>query len=195
MDGIAERIKDGSVLLRNGRIQLPNIRLRNYHVLRERSVRIHTDDLYVLADVGFAGAALQALAAGHVHLGRNEVTFFHASDFISASNYFTAELVPRNQRRTDASLRPAVPFIDMQISAADGSDFDLYQDVITAELRDLYFANFRSRRGTGFHDRLHRLWHPTPSRRANRFLHCREGCVLAPLRVSLGTKGFTCKAP
>src|SRR6266702_2830370 len=142
MDGIAERIKDGSVLLRNGRIQLPNIRLRNYHVLRERSVRIHTDNLYVLADVGFAGAALQTLAAGHVHRRGNEVPLLYAGDFISASNHFAAELVPRNQRRMDASLRPAVPFIDMQISAADGSDFDIYQDVSTAELRDLLLREF-----------------------------------------------------
>src|SRR6266851_8347312 len=169
MDSIAERIKNGSVLLRNGRIQLPNIRLRNYHVLRKCSVRIHTDDLYVLADVGFAGAALQALAAGHVHLRGNEVTLLHAGDFISAINHFATELVPRNQRRMDASLSPAVPFIDMQIGAADRSDFDFYQDVSAAELRDLYFANFRSRGGTGFHDSLHRLWHPTSSRRANRF--------------------------
>src|SRR5260370_11800296 len=165
MDSIAERIKNGSVLLRNGRIQLTNIRPRNYHVLRKCSVRIHTDDLYVLADVGFAGAALQALAAGHVHLRGNEVTLLHAGDFISAINHFATELMPRNQRRMDASLSPAVPFIDMQIGAADRSDFDFYQYVSAAQLRALYLANFSCRAGTWISAQRHLLWPPpSPSR-------------------------------
>src|SRR4051812_33797860 len=69
VNGVAEWIEQGSVVGRNGRIDLPDIRFGDAHVFGEGAVFIDADDLNVGADVGFADAALVTLAAGDVHLG------------------------------------------------------------------------------------------------------------------------------
>ena len=56
----------------------------------------HSDDFYVLANMGVAGAALQALSAGHMHFRRNKVALLHAGDFVSQSDYVSAKLMPWN---------------------------------------------------------------------------------------------------
>ena len=155
MNGIAQRIEDGGILLRNGGIELPDIGFGNDHVLGEGAVGIDADDFHVLADVRFAGAALQALAASHVHLGGDKVAFFHAGDFIAESRDFAAEFVAGNQRRVNAVLRPAIPVVDVQVGAADGRDFHFDQDVVASEGGNLYFADLRARRGFRLDHRQH----------------------------------------
>src|SRR6266404_9792711 len=126
---VAERIENGSVFLRNRGIEFPDIRFGDDHVLGKSAISIDADDLHVLADVSFAGAALQTLAAGYVHLSGNEIAFFHAGDFIAEGYYFAAELVSGDERRMNASLCPAVPLVNVKVSAADGGDFYLDQDI------------------------------------------------------------------
>src|SRR5205814_3751585 len=105
--------------LRYRRIELPNIRFRNHHVLGKRPVRIHTNDLHVLADMRFPGAALQAFAAGHVHFGGNEVAFLYSCDFISTGHHLTAEFVPRNKWGMYPALRPTVPLVYVDVGSTD----------------------------------------------------------------------------
>ncbi len=114
---------------------------------------------HILADMRFAGAALQTLAAGHMHLGRNEIAFLDAGDFIPEGCHFAAKLMAGNQRGVDPVLRPAVPLINMKIGAADGRNFDLDQDIGPAKRRNLDLADFRSRRGFRLHDREHGFLH------------------------------------
>src|ERR1044071_2933141 len=122
MDGIAQRIEDGGVLQRDSGIELPDIRFGDDDVFGEGAVGVDADNFDVLTDVSFAGAALQALAASHVHLGGNEVALLDAGDFVAKGRYLAAELVSWNQRRMDAILRPAVPVVNVQVGAADGRD-------------------------------------------------------------------------
>ena len=104
-------------------------------VLAEGSVCIDADDLHVLTNVSFAGATLQALAAGYMHLGRDEVAFLHAGNFVAEGHNFAAEFVSGNQRRMDAVLSPAVPVINMKVSAADASAQDSDQNIVDADGR------------------------------------------------------------
>ena len=126
----------------------------NDDVFGEGAVGVHADDLHVLADVGFAGAALQALAAGHVHLGGNEVAFLDAGDFIAERRHFSAEFVPGNQRGMNAVLRPAVPFVNVQVGAADGRNLHLDQHIRPAKGRNFDLADLRTRRAICFLRRL-----------------------------------------
>src|SRR5205085_5094861 len=135
---------------RDAGIQLPDIGLGDHHVLGESAVSIDADDFHVLADVGFAGAALQAFAAGDVHLGGNEIAFFHARDFIAVGNDFAAELVPGNERRMNAPLGPAIPLVDVEVGAADGSDFHFDQNIRASEAWDLDLANLGAGAGLRF---------------------------------------------
>ena len=122
MNRVAQRIKNGGVLLRNGGIEFPDVRFWNDYIFGEGAVCIDADNLHVLADVGFAGAALQALAACHMHFGGDKVAFFHTRYFIAECGYLAAKLMPWNQWRMNAVLRPAVPVVDVQVGAADGGN-------------------------------------------------------------------------
>ena len=113
VNSIAQRIENRRVFRWNGGIKLPDIRFWNDDVFRKSAVGIDADDLHVLADVRLAGAALQALAAGHVHFGGNEIAFLYAGDFVAECGYLAAKFVPGNQRRVNAALRPAIPVVDM----------------------------------------------------------------------------------
>src|SRR5262249_32421047 len=112
---------------------------------------IYADDLYVLANVGFAGAALQALAASHVHFGGNEVTFSYCRDLVTECNDFATKLMPRNKWRMNAPLRPAVPFVDMKVGAADRGDFDFDENVGAPDGWNFDLPNLSSRSGIRLH--------------------------------------------
>src|SRR5271157_403979 len=165
---VAQRIEDGRVFLRDGRIELPDVRLGNDDVLGEGAIRVHADDLHMLADVRFAGAALQALAAGHVHLGGNEVAFLDARHFVPDRFNRAAELVPGNQWRMNATLCPLVPLVNVQVRAADGRHLDLDQYIGGAKLRFGNFADLRARRGLRLYHGKHRIWHESGSSAAER---------------------------
>ena len=86
---------------------------------------VDADDFHVLADVRFASAAQQALAASNVHFSGDEIAFLHAGHFIAEGDNLAAEFMSGDERRMNASLRPAIPFINVEIGAANGSGFDL----------------------------------------------------------------------
>src|SRR5579859_1685977 len=133
MYGVAQRIEHRSVIRWNGGIDLPDVRFRNADVLSEGAVGINPDDLHELADVGLAGAALEAFSAGDVHLGGDEVTLFHGRDLAADGGHSSAKFVSGDERRMDAALRPCVPIVYVKVGAADRGDLYLDQHVGVAE--------------------------------------------------------------
>ena len=59
----------------------------------------------------------------------------------------------------NAILRPAIPFVDVQIGAADGCDFHPNQHVGASEAWDLHFPNLRPRSGFRLNDGQHSVGH------------------------------------
>ena len=96
--------------------------------------------------MALAGAALQALAARHVHLGGNEIAFLDTRDLIAKRDHLPAKLVPWNQRWMNAALRPTVPVVNVKIGAANRCNSHLHQHVATPERGNLHLAKFRARR-------------------------------------------------
>ena len=155
MHCIPQRIQQRGVLGRNRRRQLPDVALGNDGVARERPVRIHAQNPHVLADVRLADAALHALAAGHVHLRRNQVALFHRSHAATHSGHSARELVARNQRRMDAPLRPWVPVEDMQVGPANAGSLHPHQHLAGAGRRNRNLAQLDAGRSVSFYYRLH----------------------------------------
>src|SRR5438128_6704601 len=115
MHGVAQRIEHAGIVRGNAGIDLPDVRFGDLDILGKSAIGIHADDLYVLADVGLADTTLEAFAAGHMHLGGNEVAFLDGSDVFAYRGDMPAEFVPGNKRRFDAALCPLVPVVDVQI--------------------------------------------------------------------------------
>jgi len=51
---VSQRIENRAVMFGNCRVQLPDIRRRNFHELRERAVLVDADNPQILANVRFA---------------------------------------------------------------------------------------------------------------------------------------------
>ena len=120
---------------------------------------VYADNLYVLANVCLAGAALQALATGHMHLSGDGVAFLDASDLAANRFDHTAEFVTRYQWRMNAPLRPLVPVVDVKVGTTDGSNFDFDENVCGAEFGFRYLADFAARRRCGLDYGKHGVGH------------------------------------
>ena len=78
----------------NCRIQLPDIRRRNLHELREGPVLIDPDNAQVLADVRFAEPALVAMSAIDVHLRAHKIARLDRADLVAHALDRAAKLMP-----------------------------------------------------------------------------------------------------
>ena len=94
-----------------------------------------------------------------MHFGRNKVPFFYAGDFIAVGDHFAAEFMSGNEWWMNSPLRPAVPFVDVQVSAANRRDFNLHQHVSPAKAWNFDFTNVRSWRGFRLNHRQHGIGH------------------------------------
>ena len=104
MNGVAQGVEDGGVVHRNRRVDLPDVRFRDFDELGKAAVHVDADDAHVLADVALAGAALEAAPAGDVHFRRDELARPRRRDLGAHALYHAAELVTEDQRRVDAAL-------------------------------------------------------------------------------------------
>src|SRR6185437_10196015 len=113
--GVAQGIEDGAIVGRNALRQRHNVGCRNLYELGEAPGSVHAEDAHRLADVRLAAAALEAMAAVHVHVGGDILTGLEALDLAAHAFDVSAELMAERQRRVDAPLSPAVPFIDVEV--------------------------------------------------------------------------------
>ena len=135
--------------VRNRRIEPPDVVFRHRDVLGERSVAIDADDLDALADVRLAGAAEQAGEIGDVSLGRDAVAGAYRAHGVADGHDRPHELVPDDDRRLDARLRPLVPRIDVEIGAADAGLLDADQYVGRADRRHRHVGKEKPGPGPG----------------------------------------------
>src|SRR6185312_5376238 len=113
VDGVPERIENGTVMFGDTGIQFDDVGRRNFHKLRECAILIDPDDPQVLANVRLAHTALMAMPTVDVHFRADEVAHAHGGYFISDAVNHATKLVPQGDRWLDAPLRPAVPSIYM----------------------------------------------------------------------------------
>jgi hypothetical protein len=170
---IAERIEQRAEVARYRRIELPDIARRNLHKVRKRAVRIHTQDLHELADMGLPAAALQAMSAGHMHLRRDKITDANTLHTLAHRRNRPAKLMPGNIWRFDPRLRPLVPMKDVQVRSADARRLHGHQHIGRADLRNGHGAHLHPRAGRNLHQCLHRLRN-----------HPCLASLLCPLRLS-----------
>ena len=144
MDRVAEGVVERAEIARNGGIELPDVGGWDTDVICKGSIGVYAKDFDELADVRLSAAALQAVTAGDVHFGRDEVADGDALDQTAYRRDGTAELVAGDVGRLDAGLCPLVPVEDMQIGAADGGGFDSYQNIGGTDIGYRHLAHFHA---------------------------------------------------
>src|ERR1041385_6166680 len=106
MHGVAQRIKTGKHIERNGRISVPTVVLRNRDELGPRTGAIDANALCVWAKMTAPGQAVAAMSTSDVSLAHDEIALrksFHViADLIDNAD----KLVADRHRHRDRLLRP-----------------------------------------------------------------------------------------
>ena len=153
--GVAQRVHDRRVVLRDGRVDLPDIPRRNAHELGEASVLVDADHFYELANVRLSNAARQATAAIHVHFRAHKFAFADSLHVRADFFHRAAEFMTEGERRVQARSRPAVPMIDVHVRSADRSRADAHQHFIRPRRRNRNGFQLRALLGTRLAKRFH----------------------------------------
>ncbi len=143
MHRVAEGVVDGGPLGIDPFGHAPEVGLGHGDIVGEAAVAVHAQDDHVLAEVGVAGAALEALVADHVHLGGDQVADPVMTDVGAGFHDGAVEFVARRDRGLEPVLGPLVPLVYMQVGAADGPFVDLDQDFIGLDGRDGDLLHFQ----------------------------------------------------
>ena len=119
VDGIAKRIEAGKDIQRNGRIGVPCISRGNGDEFGPGTGAINADALRVRTKMTTAGETIPAMSAGDVAFPDDEVAFGKSAHICSHRCDLTDKFVADCHRHGNGLLRPIIPIINVNISAAD----------------------------------------------------------------------------
>ena len=132
-------------------------------IAREAPRPVDADADGVAAQMTPPGAAVAAVAAGHMALARDPVADLQAADFHADFGDFADERMADDHRNRDGGLRPFVPVVDMDVGAADRRLLDLDQHVIVADGGQRGVLHPDAGLGLGLDQGLHMTPRPRPT--------------------------------
>ncbi len=119
MHGIAEGIENRRDFAVDSGIVPPDVAHGQRNVFGECSGAIHADALRMRAKMPAPGQAVAATPADHVAFAADDFAWMKVVDIRADFDNFADELVPDGHGNGNGGSRPIVPFINMQIGAAD----------------------------------------------------------------------------
>jgi hypothetical protein len=137
----------------------PQVGGRHGHVFGERTVAVHADAHRVRAQVLAPGAAVAAVAAHDVALGRDAVADAVTGHARAHLHDAPDELVADGEAGLDGALAPLVPLVDVQVGAADRGLLQLDQHLVRADLGHRHFFHPDAGLGVALDQGFHRLRH------------------------------------
>ncbi len=153
--GVAEGIEDAGHIKVDARAVVPHVAHGQGEILREGAGAVDADADGVRAEMAPAGEAIAAAPtddvafAAHDFAGEKVVHIF--ADFDDLAD----ELMADDHRHGDGLLRPGVPFVDVQVGAADAGAVHLDEHVVDAAFGIGHIlepeAGFGFRFDEGFH--------------------------------------------
>jgi hypothetical protein len=150
-------VEDRGNLVRDITGDLESITGRNRQILGKSSVAINSDADRVATKVAPTSAAVAAAITGDVALARHSVTNLKAGHGTTNLGNMAKKLMPSRHRDRNSSLCPSIPIIDVQISPADCSLFNLNQQVVRPDHRYWYLAKRKSLSSLSLYESLHHL--------------------------------------
>ena len=128
-------------------------------ILCERAVTVNADADVVLAPLDIAGVAVAAVAAGDMALAGDALADREARDARAKLGDLADILMADDLWGLDVLLRPLVPFVDMDVGAADRGLVDLDENFSGARHRNRHLPQLQSGAGCGFYNGIHHLFH------------------------------------
>src|SRR5262249_54937115 len=145
MRGIAQWIKTGKHVQRNARIGMPDVRLWDGQEFRKRALAIHSDAFRVGAKMASARKTIAAMAAHDMTFTRNKITRRETLHSIPDALDNADVFVPDYHRYRDSLLRPRIPVVNVDVSAANRSLLDADEHIIVAHFRYRHFLEPKAR--------------------------------------------------
>ena len=159
MRGVAEGVKEGDDVLRKALVDGNDVARRDADILRERTVAVDADADVVLAPLDIAGMAVAAVTAGDMALAGDALADREARDARAKLGDLADILMADDLWGLDVLLRPLVPFVDMDVGAADRGLVDLDENFSGARHRNRHLPQLQSGAGYGFYNGIHHLFH------------------------------------
>jgi hypothetical protein len=131
---VAEWVEDRRNVSVDRRLVVPDVRHRQRDELGERAGPVHADPGGVVAEVAPACHAVPASAAHDVSLAADEVAGAEVAHVRPDVHDLADELVPDHEGNRHRLLGPLVPFLDVEVGAADPRAIDADQDVVDPDL-------------------------------------------------------------
>ena len=159
---ISEWVKEGGHIIRNIVGNRKCIKRRNTEIFGKRRPSVHTNTVRITTQVPTPSPTIPTVPTRDVAFTRHPLPDLEASNMAADLGNLSDEFMADNHRHWDGTLRPLIPFVDVDIRSADGRLANLDEEVIRTDLRFRYIlhpdANFRF----GFHQGFHWI---TPSSR------------------------------
>ena len=167
MDGVAKWIGTGNHIERDLRIAPPEIRARHRDIFGEAAGPIHADAFRVRAKMTPPGETVAAMTTNDVAFGGDDFAWRKIVDSAADSIDHADEFMTDHHRHRDRLLRPRIPVVNMNVGAADRGLWTRMR-TSSVQLPELEPLPAKTRFGSTFHKRLHRLAHGVENSRATR---------------------------
>ena len=116
-----------------------HIGLRHRDELGETAITPHdTEGDGILAYMSHAPPTVAAVSAGDMPFGGDAVAYLEVPHTGTAVRHDTHKLMPHRVRGLAVSLGPCIPFIHMQIRAADSSFGNFDENIVHSHFRHRY---------------------------------------------------------
>jgi len=132
VSGIAKRVEDGSHFQIHIRRVMPDIGHRHTDQLGERALAVHADADGVLAKVPPTREAVATATAHHMTFRADDFARVEIAHVGPYRHDFPDELMPDHHRYGNGFLRPGIPFVNVEVGAADAGFKNLDEHVIDA---------------------------------------------------------------
>ena len=159
MRGVAEGVEEGDNVLRETLVDGNDVACRDADELRERAVTVNADADVVLAPLDIAGVAVAAVAAGDMALAGDALADREARDACAEFRDLADILMADDLRGLNVLLRPLVPFVNMDVGAADRGFVNFDQNFSGARHGNRHLPQFQTGAGCGFYNGIHHLFH------------------------------------
>jgi hypothetical protein len=133
MESIAHGVMNSADIVADVVIEMPHICGWHCDELGEAAIAIDANDLRVRADVRIARSAEKTAPVDNMSLGSYAISFFDVGDETPDLHDISGEFMTDDKRRLASRLRPVIPVVDVNISAAHAGPSDTDENFIISD--------------------------------------------------------------